>query len=62
MYYKGMTFTQTMFVERKTVGRTRNRCCNTKATMRPLCIVELHVNVKNKRVLSAAQSNFMANL
>ena len=51
-----------MYVEHEIVARLSNHCCNGKATMPYVCIVEVHIAVKSIRILSVARTSFMANL
>jgi len=41
-----------------TVTSSRHHCCNGKATISSLCIVELHVNVNNTEIFYFAQHCF----
>jgi len=47
-----------MCVSCYTVTSSGNHCCNGKATMSSLCIVELHVTVNNTEIFYFAQQSF----
>ena len=51
-----------MYVEGKTVARSRNHCFSGNATMFSVCIVELHITVNNMEVFIITQTCFLGEL
>jgi hypothetical protein len=44
------------------MARSRNHCCNEKATLLFVCIVEQHVTASNVKILEVAKQLFLAKL
>ena len=47
-----------MYAQLNIVARSRYYCCNGNATMRSLCIAELHVTAKNIKIPGVRQKFF----
>ena len=47
-----------LYVQRNTVARSRNHCCNENAAMRYMCIADVHVTINNIEIPSVEQECF----